>query len=94
MSGVVLSHAVRAYRGALRGLLTAAYEKCKPPGASLAPGRVVLTVAPSGVVTRVEVRPPHAGTPAGACLAAALRTVRVPPFSGNEVMVEGAVGGP
>ncbi|APR76780.1 sodium:dicarboxylate symporter [Minicystis rosea] len=81
-------------RSALRDLLTAAQEKCKPPGTSLAPGRVVLTMAPSGAVTRVDVRPPHAGTPAGACLAAALRTARVPPFSGHEVTVEARIGVP
>ncbi len=77
---------------AVRGVVVAASAQCVSPGARLARGRVVLTVAPSGRVARVEVRPPLAGTPAGACLEAALRAARIPPFSGSEVMVGADIG--
>ncbi len=47
------------------------------------PGVVTVEVAfaSSGSASRVTVRPPHADTTAGACIARALRGARVPPFT-------------
>ncbi len=42
---------------------------------------VAITFASSGRVTVANVSPPFAGTPAGSCIARAVRTATVPPFS-------------
>jgi hypothetical protein len=43
--------------------------------------RVFVTFASTGRVITVSVTPPFAGTPAGACIARAVRTTSVPVFS-------------
>lgn len=42
---------------------------------------VAVTFASSGRVTTANVGPPFAGTPAGACIARAVRSASVPAFS-------------
>jgi hypothetical protein len=42
---------------------------------------VTVTFASSGRVTTANVAPPFAGTPTGSCIARAVRSATVPPFS-------------
>lgn len=42
---------------------------------------VTLTFASTGRVTTANISAPFAGTPEGSCMALAMRTLRVPPFS-------------
>ena len=43
---------------------------------------VKLTISPAGTVTTVAATGAFAGTPTGACVEAAVRTARFPPFDG------------
>jgi hypothetical protein len=49
---------------------------------------VTLTYAPSGRITTALVSGTFAGTSIGSCVAAALRSARIPPFSGSLVTVK------
>jgi len=66
---------------------------CRKPGdptGSIAV--VVVTFAPSGRVTSALVSgKPFAGTETGGCIAAAMRTAKVPQFSGNRITVSKTV---
>jgi hypothetical protein len=54
--------------------------------------QVAITFAPSGRVTKATVAgPPFAGTPTGSCVAATLRSARVPAFVGEAVTVRKTV---
>jgi serine/threonine protein kinase len=57
-------------------------SSCKKPGGNLGPGRVLVTVSPSGSADNVVVQGKLAGTPEGECVANLFRSVRVPSFSG------------
>jgi hypothetical protein len=47
------------------------------------PAVVTVTFANTGRVTTATVAPPYAGTPAGSCMARAVRGARLPPFQQN-----------
>jgi hypothetical protein len=62
---------------------------CRQPGDPSGNATVVVTFAPSGRVTQALVNgPPFAGTSTGGCIAARLRGISVPPFSGDLVTVK------
>lgn len=81
-----------AAAAALNGAAGAA-SGCKAPGDPAGLVRVSVTFAPSGRATRSVVSgPPYAGTTTGSCVAAAFRSLSVPPFSGDPVTVSKSVG--
>lgn len=62
-------------------------QSCKK-GDVTGTGHVIITFAPSGAVQSAAIEgPPFEGTPAGACVAAHFRAVRVPPFGGSPFKV-------
>jgi len=70
--------------------LTAAATRvgdCKKKGGPSGVGRVLVTFAPSGRVTRADVEGAFSGTPIGACVAAIFRRLEIPPYSGVAVKV-------
>lgn len=63
-------------------------SKCRKPGDPSGVAKVEVWFAPSGRVTSATVNgKPFAGTPTGGCIAATLRTARIPPFGGERRMV-------
>jgi hypothetical protein len=65
---------------------------CKQPGDPTGPATVVVTFAPSGRATRAVINGgPFAGTSTGGCIANAMRTASVTPFSGDLVNVRKTV---
>jgi len=48
---------------------------------------VKVTFQPNGSVSAVDLDPPYAGTPAGACIAQRYRSVSIPAFSGGALGV-------
>lgn len=80
-----------AASAALNGAAGAA-SGCKAPGDPAGVVRVSVTFAPSGRATRSVVNgPPYGGTTTGSCVAAAFRSLSVPPFSGDPVTVSKSV---
>ncbi len=76
--------AARASLGAAAGAAAGCRKADDPSGTA----RVTITFAPSGRVTSAVVSgPPFAGTATGGCIASAMRSARVPPFSGSPVTV-------
>jgi hypothetical protein len=73
-------------RGALyTALRTAAKEaqaRCQGDEGRHGKGRVEVTFAPDGTVSRVKLDPPFSGTAVGDCVQQAFRDARVPPFAG------------
>lgn len=61
---------------------------CRRPGAVTGAGKVRVTFEPSGSVSTVEVLPPYAGTPTGACVAQKFRMVKVAPFQGSATTIQ------
>jgi hypothetical protein len=57
--------------------------KCHAGSDPLGIVRVVVTLAPNGQVTDVQVNPPYATLPTGKCIDKALRTFSVKPFQGD-----------
>jgi hypothetical protein len=57
--------------------------KCHTGSDPLGIVRVVVTLAPSGQVTDVQVNPPYATLPTGKCIDKALRTFSIKPFQGD-----------
>jgi hypothetical protein len=71
--------------------ITAAFARassCLKPGDPRQPATILLTYAPSGRVTSALLSGPYSGTAVGGCIAATLRSARVPPFSGDYVTVK------
>jgi hypothetical protein len=71
--------------------ITAAFARassCLKDGDPRQPATILLTYAPSGRVTTAVLSGPYSGTAVGGCIAATLRTARVPPFSGDYVTVK------
>ncbi len=65
---------------------------CKAAGDPSGVARVSVTFAPSGRATRAIVNgSPFAGTSTGSCVAAAFRSLSVPPFTGDPVTVSKSV---
>jgi predicted Zn finger-like uncharacterized protein len=65
----------------------AGVQSCKK-GDQTGTGRVVIVFAPNGTAQSATITgPPFEGTPAGACVAARFRGVRVPPFGGSPFSV-------
>lgn len=62
---------------------------CREPAYGSGGARVSLTFAPSGRITQALIEPGSIflGTPVASCVLAALRTVNVPPFSGEKTTV-------
>ncbi len=60
---------------------------CKRAGGPTGAGHVRVTFQPSGAVSAVDVEPPFAGTPTGACIAQRYRSASVPAFSGGALTV-------
>jgi hypothetical protein len=80
-----------AARSALASAAGAA-SGCRKEGDPAGAATVVVTFAPSGRVTSANISgPPFAGTKTGGCIAAAMRSARVPPFSGDHVTVSKTV---
>ena len=71
----------RALSASLAGI---GVSHCARSGGPAGEGRVRLTISPSGAPSSVSVDPPYAGTSAGACVAAAFRSVRVPAFDPSQ----------
>jgi hypothetical protein len=63
------------------------FEDCSSPNGPHGSGHAKVTFGLIGKVVSVEVEPPFARTSVGRCLAAKLRLVHVPPFSGSPVTV-------
>lgn len=71
--------------------IRAAFQRaqgCRSTGDPKGLATVTLTYAPSGRTTTALVSGIFAGTPAGSCIAAALRSARIPPFAGALVSVK------
>jgi hypothetical protein len=71
--------------------IQAAFQRaqgCRSPGDPRGMATVTLTYAPSGRVTTALVSGVFAGTSIGSCIAAALRSARIPPFTGALVTVK------
>jgi len=65
---------------------------CRTIDAPAGAARVAVTFAPNGSVTSAVIESgPFVGTPAGTCVASKFRAVRVPPFTGDEVIVHKTV---
>jgi hypothetical protein len=60
-------------------------QRCLSPGDPSGAGHVMLRLDPSGDVS-ATVDPPYGGTRTGACIGAAIRSLRVPPFVGDPVV--------
>jgi hypothetical protein len=58
---------------------------CRRPGGPSGSGRATVTFANDGNPKSVAVSAPFAGTPVGACVSAAFRSIHVPPFTGSPV---------
>jgi hypothetical protein len=63
-------------------------KSCRTPGAPKGIATVTLTYAPSGRVTTALVSGVFAGTSVGSCIAAALRSARIQPYTGTLVTVK------
>jgi hypothetical protein len=63
-------------------------SSCLKDGDPRQPATILLTYAPSGRVTSAVLSGPYSGTAVGGCIAATLRTARVPPFAGDYVTVK------
>jgi hypothetical protein len=63
-------------------------EGCRRPGDPKGMATVTLTYAPSGRITTALVSGIFAGTSTGSCIAAALRSARIPPVAGALVTVK------
>jgi hypothetical protein len=72
---------------AIRGAFQRA-QGCRSAGDPQGSATVTLTYAPSGRVTTALVSGVFAGTSIGSCIAAALRSARIPPFTGALVTVK------
>ena len=60
---------------------------CKRADGPTGAGHLKVTFQPSGSVSAVEMEPPYAGTPTGACIAQRFRGATVPAFSGSSLSV-------
>jgi eukaryotic-like serine/threonine-protein kinase len=58
---------------------------CRRPGGPSGSGRATVTFTNDGSPKSVAVSAPFAGTPVGACVSAAFRSIHVPPFTGSPV---------
>jgi serine/threonine protein kinase len=58
---------------------------CRRPGGPSGSGRATVTFANDGSPKSVAISAPFAGTPVGACVSAAFRSIHVPPFTGSPV---------
>jgi predicted Zn finger-like uncharacterized protein len=66
--------------------------KCRNMDSPSGTARVAVTFAPSGQVTNAVIESgPFVGTAAGSCVASKFRSARVPPFSGDAVLVRKSV---
>jgi eukaryotic-like serine/threonine-protein kinase len=80
-------------KGAAMAALASAAGRARACGGGDGPtgaGRAMVTFSPEGPVSNVTVAAPFAGTSAGACIAAAFRTARVPAFTGSAVTLPGS----
>jgi len=67
-------------------------SKCRNMDSPSGTARVAVTFAPSGQVTTAVIESgPFVGTAAGSCVASKFRSARVPPFSGDAVLVRKSV---
>jgi hypothetical protein len=76
---------------AAEAAIEAAFQRaraCRSAGDPKGVATVALTYAPSGRVTTALVSGVFAGTSAGSCIAAALRSARIPAFAGSLVTVK------
>lgn len=64
---------------------------CRTSPSTPETGKVTITFAPDGRASSVTVDGPLQGTSTGACVAAAFRNAKVPPFSGGPVTVSRTV---
>jgi hypothetical protein len=81
----------RAAESAINGAAQRA-ASCKQAGDPSGVAVVMITFSPSGRATTANIAgPPFAGTPTGGCIAATLRSARVPAFSGDFVTVKKTV---
>ena len=60
---------------------------CHRPGGDSGPGKALVTIGSSGSVQGVSVQGKFAGTPTGDCVATQFRSVKVPSFKGDAVVV-------
>lgn len=74
----------RAAAGRALGISVAS---CKRADGPTGPGHLKVTFQPSGSVSAVDMEPPYAGTPTGACIAQRFRAATVPAFSGSSLSV-------
>ena len=58
---------------------------CRQPGGPSGPGRATVTFSNDGRTKSVAVSAPFAGTPVGACVSYAFRSIHIPPFTGSPV---------
>jgi hypothetical protein len=58
---------------------------CKRPGGETGPGRALVTLNSSGAPQSVTIQGKLSGTPAGECVAAQFRTVKIASFTGGPV---------
>lgn len=62
--------------------------RCLKEGDPRNSATILLTYAPSGRVTSVNLSGPYSGTAVGSCIASRLRSARIPAFSGDYVTVK------
>jgi hypothetical protein len=74
-------------RAAAARALGISVASCKRADGPTGPGHLKVTFQPSGSVSAVEMEPPYAGTPTGACIAQRFRGATVPAFSGSSLSV-------
>lgn len=78
----------RTAAAAAVGAAAGAAASCREPGSPSGAARVAVTFAPSGRVTTATIAAgQYAGTSVGGCIARAIRSARVEPFSGDLVTV-------
>jgi hypothetical protein len=81
-----------AARQALETAEQKAQSSCRTVDTPAGAARLAVTFAPSGnVISAIIESGPLVGTPAAGCVASKFRTVRVPPFTGDQVTVHKSV---
>jgi len=81
-----------AAAAALQRAAAEAGAKCRRSGAARVSGQVVVTLAPTGRVTRVDASQGElGGSPVGACVEGIFRKMTVPPFSGGLITIARSV---
>jgi hypothetical protein len=84
-NAVVARWTVPFDRGATKSALdviAADLASCTTPSGPRGPGTIRLLILPNGQISRLQIGPPYAGTPAGGCIRDRFISQRLPAFVG------------